>query len=101
VQFIPQLPSGSPPFASYSELQCLATAGAENLLYDLRRTLACTPVPLNITRTADSIVVTWTGLGFRLLGAEEITGPWYDLGAASPVVLPASHPARFFRLVCE
>jgi hypothetical protein len=101
VQLIPELSPGSPPFAFYSELQGLATAGTENLLYDLRRTLACTPVPLNVLRTTDSTVLTWQGQGFRLQGAENSTGPWLELGVNSPVSLSASHPARFFRLVCN
>jgi hypothetical protein len=101
VQLIPELSPGSLPFAFYSELQGLATAGTENLLYDLRRTLACTPVPLNVLRTTDSTVLTWQGQGFRLQGAENSTGPWLELGASSPVSLSASHPARFFRLVCN
>jgi hypothetical protein len=101
IQFIPQLPAGSPPFPFYSELQCFANPGTENLLYDLHRTLACTTVPLNINRTPDSVIVTWDGEGFHLLGAEDLNGQWYDLGVSSPVTLPASHPARFFRLVCD
>jgi hypothetical protein len=101
VQFIPELPPGSLPFPFYSELQCLASAGTENLLYDLRRTPTCTPVPINLSHTADGIGVTWEGQGFRLQGAENLTGPWYDLGVSSPVNLGASHPARFFRLACD
>jgi len=101
VQFIPVLSSGSPPFAFYSELQCIADPGTENLLYDLHRTLACTPVPLTVMRTPDNIVLTWEGSGFRLRGAENVTGPWLELGVSSPVVLNTAHPARFFRLVCD
>ena len=101
VQFIPGLPPGSPPFAYYSELQCLATADTQNLLYDLRRTLACTPVPLTVTRTAGGLVVTWEGQGFRLQGAENPAGPWLELGVSSPVLLNDSHLARYFRLVCN
>ena len=101
IQFLPQLPASATPFAFYSELQCFASAGTENLLYDLHRTSACVPVPLNVARTPDSVIVTWAGEGFRLLGAESLTGPWYDLGESSPAVLPATHPARFFRLVCD
>jgi hypothetical protein len=101
IQFIPQLPAGATPFAFYSELQCFASAGTENLLYDLQRTSACVPVPLHVTRTPDSVIVTWAGEGFRLLGAESLTGPWYDLGESSPAVLPATHPSRFFRLECD
>jgi hypothetical protein len=100
-QFIPHLPAGSTPFPFYSQLQCLAGAGSQNLLYDLHRTPACTPVPMHVTHTSDGLVVTWEGTGFRLQGAESLTGPWYDLGVASPVLLPASHPARFLRLVCD
>jgi hypothetical protein len=45
--------------------------------------------------------VTWPGAGFRLQGAEQITGPWYELGVASPVTVPATARARYFRLVCD
>jgi hypothetical protein len=43
----------------------------------------------------------WQGDGFRLQGAESVSGPWYELGVDSPVALPANYTWRFFRLVCD
>jgi hypothetical protein len=101
VQFMPELPSGSPPFAFYSELQCLGSAGSENVLYDLHRTIVRTPIPLRVMHTPGGISLSWQGDGFRLQGAENVAGPWYELGLSSPVSFGASYPARFFRLVCD
>ena len=101
VQFIPELPPGSTPFPFYSELQCLGSVGSENLLYDLHRTIARVPIPLRVGNTPGGISLSWEGNGFRLQGAENVAGPWYDLGVSSPVSFGAPYPARFFRLVCD
>jgi hypothetical protein len=58
-------------------------------------------VPLNVDATSNGITVTWQGDGFRLQGAEDVNGQWYDLGVDSPVQLPANYALRFFRLVCD
>jgi len=67
----------------------------------LRRTTICVPAPVAIARGSGGVSVTWSGQAFRLQGAERVTGPWFDLGADSPVQVPASSAARFFRLACD
>jgi len=69
--------------------------------YGLQTTPACVPVPLNIERTSTEIILSWPAAGFHLLGAENLNGPWYDLGPTSPVILTGNHSPRFFRLACD
>ncbi|MBK8000753.1 MAG: hypothetical protein IPK15_19080 [Verrucomicrobia bacterium] len=47
------------------------------------------------------MTLTWSGEGFRLFGAVDVGGPWFDLGAQSPVALGTGHAARYFKLVCD
>lgn len=101
IRIIPELPPGTPPFAYASELECRSTAGAENLLYGLERVAACEPAGLTISSTTAGTVISWTGEGYRLLGAETLTGPWIEISTASPLVLPPTAPQRYYRLVCE
>jgi hypothetical protein len=101
IKFIPQLPDGVPAPDSYSGLQCLSSAGMENLVYDLQRVLACPPTPLNVSVTGGNTVLSWSAAGYRLLGAETLDGPWLELGTSSPVVLTPNAPQRYFRLVCD
>jgi len=56
---------------------------------------------LNIERTSTEIILSWPAAGFHLLGAENLNGPWYDLGPTSPVILTGNHSPRFFRLACD
>jgi len=106
IRIIPLLPSGggakvdgSPGYVTGLEIQ--TAEGMESTAYGLQRTLACVPDLLHVTRSDTGTVLTWAGEGFRLQGAETVTGPWYDLGVASPVPVEASSAMRYFRLVCD
>jgi hypothetical protein len=101
LRILPELTPDSMPPVAFTGLQCLISEGMDNLIYGLQTTPACTPVPINVTTTPDGITLTWEGDGFRLQGAETLAGPWYDLGVASPVPLPASSALRLFRLRCD
>jgi hypothetical protein len=101
VQFLPGLPSGSPPVPYYGELQAIASAGLDSMLYGLQRVPACAPATLTITPMPSGNILTWSGIGYRLLGAETLDGPWIDLGIKSPVLLPPNSIQRYFRLVCD
>jgi len=101
LRLVPELPSGQSGPAVFTELQCRVSEGLDLLFYGLQRTLACSPGPLNVTRTTTGISLDWTGDTFRLQGAEILAGPWYDLGVTSPANLPASSNLRLFRLICD
>jgi hypothetical protein len=101
LRIIPEFPTGHLAPAVFTELQCQASNGTDNLLYHLQRTLDCTPGPLNVVRASNGITLTWPDDGFRLQGAETVNGPWYDLGVSSPVTLPANSNLRAFRLLCD
>lgn len=96
-----ELPPGAPHPDYYEAMEFITTAGADWGVYDLQRTPACPTGLLNIAHVSDGVQITWSGANYRLQGAEHVAGPWYDLGAASPVALPAAYPARFFRLACD
>ena len=100
VRFIPELPPDAPPFEFASELQCLTPGGMQSMLYDLTSVVACAPASVSVTPTAAGTPISWSGDGYRLLGAEAPTGPWIDLGVTSPYVPPTNGPPRYFRLVC-
>jgi hypothetical protein len=92
--------TGAPPVA-FGPLSIALSAGMDVLLSGLQTTPACVPLVLNVEKTASCISLTWAADGFHLLGAENVNGPWYDLGVNSPVQLPANHSARYFRLSCD
>jgi hypothetical protein len=96
-----ETPPGTPHPDYYSGFEFIASEDADWGVSELQVTSICVPVPLDLDRSSDGVVATWAGDTFRLQGAVDATGPWFDLGAASPAVLPVSHPARFFRLVCD
>ena len=54
-----------------------------------------------IDTASGGVTVSWSGQTFRLQGSERVQGPWFELGAESPVQLPATSTARFFRLFCD
>jgi hypothetical protein len=101
VQLVPGLPQGASVPEPYSAIQCLSSAGMENIVYDLQRVLACPPTQLNASYAGTTTVLSWSGSGYRLLGAETLDGPWLELGTTSPVVLTPNAPQRYFRLVCD
>ena len=64
----------------------------------------CPPSPaLNIAFSAGNIVLSWSGPGYRLECATALAGTgtvWSSVPGTSLVMLPASGPQKFFRLVC-
>jgi len=101
IRLVPELPAGAELPEYISAIQCLGSEGLESLVYELRRTSACVPTPLIISRDDAGIHLDWTGEGNRLQGAESLDSPWLELGGRAPVVLPANAPLRVFRLLCE
>ncbi len=101
VHLIPVLPPGAAHPDYYSAFQFLPSEGGDWAVEDLTTTSICVAQPVAIHEAGGNVTVTWTGEIFRLQGAEQITGPWYDLGKASPLTVPAASKARFFRLVCD
>lgn len=102
LRFIPGLPPGMEFPETLRRLECLASDGMDSVLYGLERTLVCPPVTLHIGNAFEGVTVSGVGTDdYRLQGAEHVTGPWYDLGVTSSVTLPTTHPARFFRAVCD
>lgn len=102
VRILAELSDDAPRPDYYSGFEFEASEGADWGISNVQRTLACSSVPLSITHaTPGGLTATWSGEGLRLQGAEKPTGPWYELGAASPAAVPPSSPARFFRLVCD
>lgn len=93
-------PEAVPP-DFYSAFEFIVSEDADWGVSDLERTPACAPGGLHIARAADGVVIAWPDENYRLQGAVDVTGPWFDLGAGSPVSLGAGYAARFFRLVCD
>lgn len=58
----------------------------------------CVP-PLTVTRSGNSIVLTWPDASFSLEKASAVTGPWAPQSGASGVSVPATPNNAFFRLV--
>jgi len=99
---IPELPVGAPPPIEYfSEVQSIASENFDGLLYNLQRVPYCAPASLNVSSAPGGTTLSWSGNGYRLQGAESLSGPWLDLGLSSPVILHPDSPQRFFRLMCE
>jgi hypothetical protein len=96
-----ELAPGAPTPDFYEAFEFLPSEGGDWGVTELDIVPSCVPEPMVITRSGGNVIVTWSGEGFALQGAEQATGPWYDLGAGSPVNVPASSSARFFRLVCD
>lgn len=93
-----ELPADAPHPAYYSSFEFVSSDGANWVVSDLHRTLACPPTSLRIDRTSDGMSLAWDCTGFLLEGAEELGGPWHELGVESPVSLHTGWPWRFFRL---
>jgi len=100
-RILAELPPGAPHPDFYSGFEFIASEDGDWGVSELTRTTACVAAPVAIAKDTSGVVVTWSGETFRLQGAEQITGPWFDLGAGTPVEVPASSSARFFRLVCD
>jgi hypothetical protein len=100
LRFTPELPPDATPFEFASELQCLAPAGMQSVLYGLQTKVAAAPAALSMTSGSTGTVISWPDTSYRLLGAETLDGPWIDLGVASPFVPPPNGGPRYFRLTC-
>jgi hypothetical protein len=96
-----ETPSGTPHPDFYGGFEFLASPDADWGVSLVASEPAFAPQPLSITRTNSGTSVSWDNPDFRLQGATEITGPWFDLGVESPLSLPPLHPARYYRLVGE
>jgi hypothetical protein len=60
------------------------------------------PVPLNIARSGDNVVLTWTDPRFVLQAAPLVTGTYTNVtGATSPYPVPVSGAPRYFRLIAN
>ena len=100
-RILAELPPGAPPPDYYSGFEFVTTEDGDWGISELARTTICVPAPVDIAPVPHGVRVTWSDGAFRLQGAERVTGPWFDLGADSPVQVPASSAARFFRLACD
>ena len=100
-RILAELPVGAPHPDYYSGFEFLASADGDWGVSNLQRTTLCVPAPVAIAKNSGGVSVSWTGTTFRLQAAEQVTGPWFELGVASPVQVPATSTARFFRLVCD
>jgi hypothetical protein len=102
LRIIPELPGGVSPVSYLNSLDCLASEGMESYVYDLQGSSACVPPPFSIGPSPTSgVTIQWSGVGFRLQGAESADGPWHELGDESPVNVGAAALVRLFRLVCQ
>jgi hypothetical protein len=82
-----------------------AATGGENETHwfdniQIATTAGLVPVPLNFTRTGNSLRSTWTATGFKLQSATSLfPSNWQDVaGATSPFVADASAGTKFYRL---
>lgn len=100
-RILAELPPGAPHPDFYRSFEFFPSEDGDWGVSELQTIPLCAPTPVAIAHGSGNAQVTWTGAGFRLQGAEQVTGPWYDLGAASPVTVPATSRARYFRLVCD
>jgi uncharacterized repeat protein (TIGR03803 family) len=58
------------------------------------------PIPLNVQRLSQSIVLDWRHAGFALQAAPEPRGAYTNVpGATSPYTNPLSGSTKFFRLI--
>ena len=101
IRILAELPAGAPPPDFFSEYEFGGSDGADWGVRLLESTPAFTPIPLSLTPTADGSIISWDNAEFRLQGAVDAAGPWFDLGVSSPLALPADRTARFYRLVCD
>ncbi len=101
VRILAELPTTAPLPDYYGGFDFLASPDGDWGVTNLQRATICVPAPVAIGKSSGGVSVSWTGTTFRLQGAEQATGPWFDLGVASPVEVPATSTARFFRLVCD
>jgi hypothetical protein len=71
---------------------------------DIQLSWGCWPRNFRIGRVHNFVLNSWDSVGFSLQGTPELRdggSVWTDIPGASPVLLPATGSARFFRLRCE
>jgi hypothetical protein len=71
---------------------------------DIQLSWGCWPRNFRIGRVHNFVLISWDSVGFSLQGTPELRdggSVWTDIPGASPVLLPATGSARFFRLRCE
>ena len=93
-------PEAHPPLA-FTGLDMMVAEDMDMRISGITAVPACTNQPLVVARAQGGVIVSWEGDGFSLQGAASIHGPWFDLGALSPVTLHEGDPLRVFRLLCE
>jgi hypothetical protein len=66
------------------------------------RTGPVTTPPLSISRNGTAVTLTWTGAGFILQSAANVTGPWKsETTTGSTFATQATEKAKFFRLASQ
>jgi hypothetical protein len=75
--------------------------GVEAVLRGLTRASAVPSPVLQTKRSSAGIGIEWPGVGYRLLGAETLAGPWIDLGLLGGTELQPVGDARYFQLISE
>jgi len=107
LRIIPEREPGTLEHPYITGLEIQTSDGMESMAYDLRTTLACPPTParLNIIPTSTGTTLQWFDDCYILQGAEDVTGPWYDLtegdlsaDGSYQVTLPSQGPQRMYRL---
>ena len=53
---------------------------------------------LAFLRVGPDFALVWGEPGYTLQSAESLDGPWLPVAAVSPVLVPSTNPAAFFRL---
>jgi hypothetical protein len=62
--------------------------------------LSLTPIPLEISRSGNQVILSWTNSSFSLQSATNVTGPYETVtGAVSPYTNSPSASQEFFRLL--
>ena len=59
---------------------------------------AAQSVTLHAAYSAGLLTLTWDDPAFALQSANSLEGPWYDAGAASPVVVSTTDAERYYRV---
>jgi hypothetical protein len=74
--------------------------GTGGFSYERTTPHAVSPIPLQITRGPNQVVLTWTNAAFNLQSATNVTGPYATIsGATSPYTNSISNQKLFFRLI--
>ena len=108
LRIIPEREPGTVEHPYITGLEIQTSDGMESLAYELSTTSACPAVParMNIAMTTSGTLIEWFDDCYVLQGADDVTGPWYDL--RDPVdptpdgryqaTLPSNQARKFYRL---